>query len=97
MNIVYVGVDLGSSHFHQLAMNQSGMIMMNRELPTSESNLIKAFSDVRGHIHVHLEAGELAPWASAIISPLVKRVVVSHPQTNAWIAKDSDKCDQRAR
>src|SRR5205085_3806343 len=22
------------------------------------------------------------------------RVVVSHPQTNAWIAKDSDKCDQ---
>jgi len=43
---------------------------------------------------VHLEAGELAPWAASIIAPLVERVVCSHPQSNAWIAKDADKCDR---
>jgi len=67
---------------------------VNREFSTSEANLIKAFSDLRGEIHVHLEAGELAPWATSIIRPLVSRVVCSPPQTNAWIAKDADKSDR---
>ena len=93
MSICYVGVDLGSSKFQQVAINQRGAITRNCEFLTSEANLIKAFSGWRGEIHVHLEAGELAPWASEIIRPLVHRVVCSHPQTNAWIAKDADKCD----
>jgi transposase len=94
MSVVYVGLDLGSSAFHQVAMNQTGVTMVNRDFPTSEANLIKAFSDIRGEIHVHLEAGELAPWAAAVIAPLVQRVACSHPRTNAWIAKDADKCDR---
>jgi transposase len=67
---------------------------VNRDFPTSEANLMKAFSDLRGQIHVHLEAGELAPWAAAVIEPLVHRVVCSHPRDNAWIAKAGDKCDR---
>lgn len=94
MSIVYVGLDLGSSNFHQVTVNEAGVSKVNREFATSEANLIKAFADQRGEIHVHLEAGELAPWATAIIAPLVSRVVCSHPQSNAWIAKDADKCDR---
>jgi transposase len=67
---------------------------VNRDFSTSEANLIKAFSDQRGEIHVHLEAGELAPWAASIIAPMVTRVVCSHPQSNAWIARDADKSDR---
>ena len=70
------------------------MSRVNRDFTTSEANLVKAFSDLKGEIHVHLEAGELAPWAASIIAPLVERVVCSHPQSNAWIAKDADKCDR---
>lgn len=94
MQRVYVGVDLGSSKFHQVGIDQHGGSTLNREFSTSEANLIKAFVDLRGEIQVHLEAGELAPWASEIIRPLVHRVVCSHPQSNAWIAKDSDKSDR---
>lgn len=94
MSTVYVGVDLGSSAFHQVAIGPAGAVIMNRNFPTSEANLIKAFSDLGGEIHVHLEAGELAPWAASNIAPLVERVVCSHPQSNAWIAKDADKCDR---
>ena len=94
MSISYVGVDMGSSNFHQVALNHAGTSTHNREFTTSEANLIKAFSDMHGEIHVHLEAGELAPWASEIIRPLVTRVVCSHPQTNAWIARDRDKSDR---
>ena len=94
MSICYVGLDLGSSNFHQVALNHQGVSTHNREFTTSEVNLVKAFSDMRGEIHVHLEAGELAPWASEIIRPLVHRVVCSHPQKNAWIARDRDKSDR---
>jgi len=59
-----------------------------------KQNLRAAFADQRGEIQVHLEAGELAPWAAAVIAPLVTRVVCSHPKDNAWIAKDADKCDR---
>jgi transposase len=77
-----------------VAVNGAGVSKVNREFATSEANLIKAFSDLKGEIAVHLEAGELAPWVSSVIGPLVTRVVCSHPQTNAWIAKDSDKSDR---
>jgi len=94
MNTVYVGLDLGSSSFHQTAINHEGAITVNRSFPTSEANLRAAFSELRGELHVHLEAGELAPWAASVIAPLVTRVVCSHPRDNAWIAKDNDKCDR---
>jgi transposase len=94
MSIVYVGLDLGSSNFQQVALNHDGVGRVNRDFTTSEGNLVKAFSDLKGEIHVHLEAGELAPWAASVIAPLVTRVVCSHPQSNAWIAKDADKCDR---
>src|SRR3977135_1759056 len=94
MHKVYVGVDLGSSSFQQATLNQEGVTIMNRSYPTSEANLRSAFANLRDEIQVHLEAGELAPWAAAIIAPLVKRVVCSHPKDNAWIAKDGDKCDR---
>jgi transposase len=94
MDKVYVGLDLGSSSFQQAALNHEGAKIMNRSFPTSEANLRSAFAKLPGEIHVHVEAGELAPWAASIIAPLVKRVVCSHPKENAWIAKDGDKCDR---
>jgi len=94
MSIVYVGLDMGSSGFQQVAIRADGAMMLNRSFTTSEANLHSAFADQRGEIHVHLEAGELAPWAASVIAPLVTRVVCSHPKDNAWIAKDADKCDR---
>src|SRR2546422_1003114 len=81
MNKVYVGLDLGSSSFQQAAINQDGVTIMNRSYPTSEANLRIAFTGLRGEIHVHLEAGELAPWAAAVIAPLVKRVVLGRVES----------------
>ena len=94
MSTVYVGLDLGSSTFQQVAIKTDGSIKVNRSLTTSEANLRAAFADQHGEIQVHLEAGELAPWAAAVIGPLVTRVVCSHPKDNAWIAKDADKSDR---
>ncbi|HEY8225464.1 MAG TPA: transposase [Pyrinomonadaceae bacterium] len=94
MNRFYVGLDLGSSSFHQTVLNHEGAVTVNRSFTTSEANLRAAFAALPGELHVHLEAGELAPWAAAVIALLITRVVCSHPRDNAWIAKDNDKCDR---
>ena len=75
MNTVYVGVNLGSNAFQQVAIGPNGSIRVNRSFTTSETNLRAAFADQQGEIHVHLEAGELAPRAAGVIAPLVTRVV----------------------
>ena len=90
----YVGLDLGSTFCYQVVMNQSGKIVHSRPFATNEQNLRSAFQNLEGELCVHTEASELADWVSQVIKPLVKQVVVSHPQSLAWIAKDARKCDR---
>lgn len=94
MSKLYVGLDLGSRHIEQVVMHLNGTVTVKRPFQTSELNLIKAFEDLRGELHVHMEAGELAAWAREVIKPLVKTVTISHPRDNAWIAKDPNKRDR---
>lgn len=94
MSILFIGLDIGSTTFHQVGMQPDGTIKLNRSLPMSEANLIKAFTGLGGDLQVHIEAGELAPWVRSVIAPLVTCVVISHPPANAWIGKDPNKRDQ---
>lgn len=94
MSKLYVGLDLGSRHFEQVVMRLDGTVTRKRCFSTSETNMRKAFEDLSGQIHVHLEAGELAAWTRELIKPLVKTVTVSHARDNAWIAKDPNKRDR---
>lgn len=94
MTTLYVGLDLGSSNFHQYGLQSDGSTVINRRYPMSETNLRQAFSELGNDVHVHIEAGELAGWVQTIIAPLVKKVVISHPRANAWIANDPNKRDQ---
>ena len=67
MNQVYVGVDLGSSAFQQVAMKTDGLVRVNRDFRTSESVLrLKGRGarasggrgvDALGHLN-HQTAGE---------------------------------------
>ena len=94
MTTTFVGLDVGSTTFHQVMMRPDGATIATRSFPMSEANLIKAFAGLGADTHVHLEAGELAPWVRGVIAPLVRRVVISHPPANAWIGKDPNKRDQ---
>jgi transposase len=103
---LYVGLDLGSRNCEQLGMLSDGTVKIRNRFQTSEANLIKAFKElgksvgkgldkgVEWEIHVHMEAGELAPWVREVIKPYVKSVEISHSRDNAWIAKDPNKNDR---
>jgi transposase len=90
---LYVGLDLGSRHVEQVVMRLNGTVSKRTRFATSESNLREAFEELRGEVHVHMEAGELAAWVREVIKPYVKSITVSHARDNAWIAKDPNKRD----
>jgi transposase len=98
MKRVYVGLDLGSSQFEILAMDREGIALERRTLKTGEQNLRAAFSNLharlKGELHVHLEAGELAGWAREVIAPLATRVIIGDPRRSSWIANDPCKNDR---
>jgi transposase len=94
MRKVYVGLDVGSRGCEVAAMDEAGVILERHTLMTSEKNLIKVFEAMKGEIHVHLEASELAGWVRRVIKPIVTRVVISHPKSNQWIGRDPLKNDR---
>jgi transposase len=91
---LYVGLDVGSRSCDVAAMTEGGEVKLRRTFATSEKNLVEIFEELRGEVHVHLEASELAAWIRRVIKPLVARVVVSHPKSNLWIGKDPLKNDR---
>lgn len=93
MSTTFVGLDLGSSRCQQTVLNADGTVRFSRVVPTGEQQLRSAFAALGADVRVHLEAGELAAWTRSILVPLVSEVVVSHPRTLSWIAKDSNKTD----
>lgn len=98
MSTLYCGLDVGSSVCYLVAKTQTGVTKATKQFGTSEQNLVSEFESLGQSLHVHLESTELAAWIRTILLdrvPRVKKVVVSHPKTNSWIAKDALKSDER--
>ena len=90
---IYIGLDVGSSTCHMIAVDAEGRVVQNLHFPTSEAKLRGFLAGVPGEVQVHREASELAGWIRRILKEQVARVVISHATTNAWIAKDPRKRD----
>lgn len=91
---VYIGLDVGSSTCHLVAMDREGTVVEDRKFDTGESKLIEVFEAIKGELHVHLESTDLAGWIRRVLKPRVTRVVVGHAKSSAWIAKDPLKNDR---
>ena len=90
----YVGLDVGSSTCHLVAMDRDGAAVADRKFNTSEEKLIEAIEAIKGELHVHLESTDLAGWIRGVLKSRVARVVVGHAKSSAWIAKDPLKRDR---
>jgi len=71
-----VGLDGGSSSYHLVALDQEGRMLRNAKFLTSEAKLISAVAGLRGEVHVHLEASEVAGWVRSVLQGRVERIVV---------------------
>lgn len=93
MKTVYLGIELGSMSVVGGCIDQNGKLLWRESLKPSESNLIHLVTKERGEVHVMIEECGMARWAYKTVKPFVTRAVVCDPKQNAWIAKDSRKCD----
>jgi len=96
MKTLYCGLELHSTESRVVSMNEDGKVLSEREVETSGSNLIEAFEALEGRLKIHLEASEMAGWARNLLLervPAARKVTVSHPKSNAWIANDPLKGD----
>ncbi len=94
MSETFVGLDVGSSTCKWSALDKDGRLVAERTFSTSEQNCIKEFNALPGEVHLHLEASSLAGWIRGVLKGRVKRIVISNPKMNAWIAKDARKNDR---
>jgi hypothetical protein len=73
-----VGLEVGSSTCHLVALDHEGRMLRNMKFPTSEVKLISTVAGLPGEVHVHFEASELAGWVRSVFHGRVTRVVISH-------------------
>lgn len=96
MSALCVGLDIGSSVCAAVVMEKdTGTVVNQRKFDTSERELITFARGLPRDSEIHMEASELTEWVRTILIPHVKRVRVSHPKSNARIAKDERKNDIR--
>ena len=55
---------------------------------------VKALQERDRALHLTMEAGPLSRWASAIVRPLVERLVICEPRHNRLINSNPNKCDE---
>jgi len=94
MATVCVGIDIGSSKSAICALDKlTGETKYEREVATEAEAIVRALKSIEGELEVHFESGELARWMYKLLKPHAKEVCVSHPKSNAYIARDPLKDD----
>ena len=96
MEALYAGLDVGSTFMHLVAVTDTGEVAFDRRFATDREKLCEVIDSLSGEVQVHVEASTLAGCIRRLLLTRanVKRVVVGHPKSSAWIAKDPLKNDR---
>jgi transposase len=94
---IYAALDLHSRHSVLGSMDHDGQTQPRMRFPT-EANILRA--EVarlrqRGRpLYLTIEAGALTRWASAIVRPVVDRLIICEPRHNRLINSNPQKNDE---
>jgi transposase len=93
--IHYAGLDIHATNTVIQSIDQKGMKVIGKELPTKAGALIEwARSYRRGRLQVILEQGTHARWVANALDPWVDRLVICDPSENALIHGGGNKNDR---
>jgi len=94
---VYAALDLHSRHSVLGSMEHGGKTRARMRFPT-EANILRAQVERlrrrRRPLYLTMEAGALTRWASAIVRPLVERLIICEPRHNRLINSNPTKSDE---
>lgn len=89
-----IGIDVASEVSSVSVLNQSGRVVLETRLATSEQNLRQLVRSVRGPRQVVFEECGQAAWLYSVLEPLSDDVLVCNPKKNRDLSghsKDDDR------
>jgi len=94
---VYAALDLHSRHSVLGSMNHGGKTGARIRFATETETLRAAVTrlrQARRPLFLTMEAGALTRWASAVVRPLVERLIICEPRHNRLINSNPTKSDE---
>ena len=94
---IYAALDLHSRHSVLGSMDHDGQTQPRMRFATEASILraqVERLRRKRRPLYLTMEAGALTRWASAIVRPLVERLVICEPRHNRLINSNPTKSDE---
>src|SRR5213593_4073574 len=94
---LYAALDLHSRHSVLGSMDHNGRTQPRMRFPTQAEVLraqVRALKQARRPLFLTMEAGALTRWASAIVRPLVERLIICEPRHNRLINSNPTKSDE---
>ena len=90
----HIGMDVHSTTTDACVRNEKGVIVLQRRMRTTPSELVSFVESIRGNKRVVLEEDQMADWVTRVLQPHVAEVIRSQPQYNKLISGSEDKCDK---
>src|SRR5437867_8597009 len=94
---LYAALDLHSRHSVLGSLDHDGRTQPRMRFATKAKILrtqVEALKKKRRPLYLTMEAGALTRWASAIVRPLVERLIICEPRHNRLINSNPTKSDE---
>jgi transposase len=89
----YVALDVHQATTVSSVRDETGRVIARTVIPTEADALLAFVASMRGAVHVTFEEGTQAQWLSALLTPVVQRVVVCNRRGEAATGHKSDRHD----
>jgi len=94
---LYAALDLHSRYSVLGSMDHEGRVQGRVRFATTAQLLqthVGALRQKKRPLYLTMEAGAFSRWASAIVRPLVERLIICEPRHNRLINSNPSKCDE---
>ena len=90
----HIGMDVHSTTTDACVRNGKGIVVLQRRMKTTQSELVEFIESIRGDKRVVLEEDQMADWITRLLQPYVNEIIRCQPQYNKLISSSEDKCDK---
>jgi len=90
----HIGMDVHSTTTDACVRNSKGVIVLQRRIRTTPTELVDFIESIQGEKRVVVEEDQMADWVTRILQPHVKEIIRCQPQYNKLISGSEDKCDK---
>jgi len=94
MKINWIGIDAHKQFCTISVLNNKGVLISQRDIPTNESDLIQSIISIKGDRNIAIEESSIANWLFLTLQPYASNLIISDPLKNNWIHSSEDKSDK---